>query len=328
MVNIMNQYSGLLNNPFAKPKSLTDEEFKQQMIETYTKPKDPGTMYFSPTFKDTEQTITTDFGARQIPSKELTGLFQTGADIEAEQKVAQDKEAAFKASGETIPSGEEVAKAGPIKEINEALAENKPETIMSKLNSVADKIFNLEETDPESYGKIINGLDIYVRGQNGDTIAEAILGNNKFKKQQASALFQSAIAANNLKVSEMKVLEAAKKATTPGKVETGELEIAKNIIKGDVDKDDIDAVANFVAGRAKTIQQNTGMSFNEAITLAYQLAQQEGGGLKNVASLYGKEYVIDPEGSVINVDNYSQEEFNAIPKGTMFIYQGERKIKQ
>lgn len=246
----------------------------------------------------------------------------TDPEYQAEIKAARAKEAAFKASGE------EVVKAGPIKEINEALAENKPETMMSKLNSVADKIFNLEETDPESYGKIINGLDIYVRGQNGDTIAEAILGNNKFKKQQASALLQSAIAQNNLAKSQFQVLEAQKKATTPGKVEKGELEIAKNIVKKDVDKDDIDAVANFVAGRAKTIQQNTGMSFNEAITLAYQLAQQEGGGLKNVASLYGKEYVIDPEGSVINVDNYSQEEFDAIPKGTMFIYQGERKIKQ
>ncbi len=328
MVNTMNQYSGLLNNPFAKPKSLTDEEFRQQMIETYTKPKDPGTMYFSPTFKDTEQTITTDFGARQIPSKELTGLFRTGADIEAEQKAAQDKEAAFKASGETVPSGEEVVKAGPIKEINEALAESKPKTMMSKLNSVADKIFNLQDNNPEAYDKIINGLDIYVRGQQGDTIAEAILGNNKFKKEQASALLQSAIAQNNLAKSQFQVLEAQKKATTPGKVEKGELEIAKNIVKKDVDKDDLDAVANFIAGRAKTIQQNTGMSFNEAITLAYQLAQQEGGGLKNVASLYGKEYVIDPEGSVINVDNYSQEEFDAIPKGTMFIYQGERKIKQ
>lgn len=328
MVNTMNQYSGLLNNPFAKPKSLTDEEFRQQMIETYTKPKDPGTMYLSPTFKDTEQTITTDFGARQIPSKELTGLFRTGADIEAEDKASKNREAALKASGEKIPSGEEVVKAGPIKEINEALSESKPKTMMSKLNSVADKIFNLQDNNPEAYDKIINGLDIYVRGQQGDTIAEAILGNNKFKKEQASALLQSAIAQNNLAKSQFQVLEAQKKATTPGKVEKGELEIAKNIVKKDVDKDDIDAVANFVAGRAKTIQQNTGMSFNEAITLAYQLAQQEGGGLKNVASLYGKEYVIDPEGSVINVDNYSQDEFDAIPKGTMFIYQGERKIKQ
>ena len=165
---------------------------------------------------------------------------------------------------------------------------------------VSDTIFNLQDNNPEAYDQILNGLDIYVRGQKGDTIAEAILGNNKFQKQQASALLQSAIAANNLKVSEMRVLKAEKEATTPGKVEKGELEIAKNIIKDDVNKDDIDAVANFIAGRAKTIQQNTGISFNEAITLAYQLAQQEGGGLKNVASVYGKEYVIDPEGTSIN----------------------------
>ena len=228
------------------------------------------------------------------PGMNLNPEYQRAAKEAARLKEAQYRE------GETIPSGEEIVKAGPIKEINEALAESKPKTIMSKLNSVADTIFNLQDNNPEAYDQILNGLDIYVRGQKGDTVAEAILGNNKFQKQQASALLQSAIAANNLKVSEMKVLKAEKEATTPGKVEKGELEIAKNIIKDDVNKDDIDAVANFIAGRAKTIQQNTGISFNEAITLAYQLAQQEGGGLKNVASVYGKEYVIDPEGTSIN----------------------------
>jgi len=262
--------------------------------------------------------------------------FEIGMNLDPEaQRVAREKEASYRAAGTKPASGfiqtgsqSPRGTASSIKEVNEALAEDKPETMMSKLNSVADTIFGLQDDNPEAYDEILNGLDIYIRGQKGDTVAEAILGNNKFQKEQASALLQSAIAANNLKVSEMKVLKAQKEATTPGKVEKGELEIAKNIIKDDVNKDDIDAVANFIAGRAKTIQLNTGVSFNEAITLAYQLAQQEGGGLKNVASLYGKEFVIDPEGSVINVDNYSQEEFDAIPKGTMFIYQGERKIKQ
>ena len=168
-------------------------------------------------------------------------------------------------------------------------------TFGQKLNSGLDKLFNMQENDPEAYRKVMSGFDIYLRGQRGDDLITAITGNSKFNAEQASALLQSSLAANNLKLSEMKVLEAEKKATTPDKVEPGELEIAKNIIKKDVNKDDLEAVANFIASRAKTIQLNTGMGFSEAITIAYQLAQQEGGGLKNVASIYGKEFTVDPE---------------------------------
>jgi len=197
-----------------------------------------------------------------------------------------------------------------------------------KLNSGLDKLFNMQENDPEAYRKVMSGFDIYLRGQRGDDLITAITGNSKFNAEQASALLQANLAANNLKLSEMKVLKAEKEATTPDKVEPGELEIAKNIIKKDVNKDDLEAVANFIAGRAKTIQQNTGMSFNEAITLAYQLAQQEGGGLKNVASIYGKEFTIDPEGTsstkgVINLstlkskygDNYKTKQKEAEQQG-------------
>ena len=147
-----------------------------------------------------------------------------------------------------------------------------------------------------SFGeKLSAGFDIYLRGQRGDDIITAITGNSKFNAEQASALLQSSLAANNLKLSEMKVLKAEKEATTPDKVEPGELEIAKNIIKKDVNKDDLEAVANFIASRAKTIQLNTGMGYSEAISVAYQIAQEEGGGLKNVASIYGKEFTVDPE---------------------------------
>ena len=165
-----------------------------------------------------------------------------------------------------------------------------------KLNSGLDKLFNMQENDPEAYRKVMSGFDIYLRGQRGDDLITAITGNSKFNAEQASALLEANLAANNLKLSEMKVLKAEKEATTPDKVEPGELEIAKNIIKKDVNKDDLEAVANFIASRAKTIQLNTGMGFSEAITIAYQLAQQEGGGLKNIASLYGKEFTIDPKG--------------------------------
>jgi len=197
-----------------------------------------------------------------------------------------------------------------------------------KLNVGLDKIFNMQENNPEAYRKVMSGFDIYLRGQRGDDLITALTGNSKFNAEQASALLQANLAANNLKLSEMKVLKAEKDLGTPDKVEPGELEIAKNIIKKDVNKDDLEAVANFIAGRAKTIQQNTGMSFNEAITLAYQLAQQEGGGLKNVASIYGKEFTIDPEGTsstkgVINLstlkskygDNYKTKQKEAEEQG-------------
>ena len=168
-------------------------------------------------------------------------------------------------------------------------------TFGQKLNAGLDQVFNMQENNPEAYRKVMSGLDIYLRGQRGDDLATAILGNSKFNAEQASALLQSSLAANNLKLSEMKVLKAEKEATTPDKVEPGELEIAKNIIKKDVNKDDLEAVANFIASRAKTIQLNTGMGYSEAISVAYQIAQEEGGGLKNVASIYGKEFTVDPE---------------------------------
>jgi len=177
-------------------------------------------------------------------------------------------------------------------------------TFGQKLNKGLDAVFNMQENNPEAYRKVMSGLDIYLRGQRGDDLATAILGNSKFNAEQASALVQSSIKANELKASEMKVLKAEKDLTTPDKVEKGELEIAKNIIKKDVNKDDLEAVANFIASRAKTIQLNTGVGFSEAITIAYQLAQQEGGGLKNIASLYGKEFTIDPQG----ISNVSEDD--------------------
>ena len=276
-----------MKNPFVASPTLTQEEFNQSMIDSFTKPKDPNTMYLSPKFEDSTQTIMTDYGPREITGKQLTGFTQSGAEIAAEKKVADAKEKTFKESGEPVPKGKPTDLPDP---------KDPKLTFGQKLSSGLDKLFNLQENDPEAYRKVMSGFDIYLRGQRGDDLITAITGNSKFNAEQASALLQANLAANNLKLSEMKVLKAEKEATTPDKVEPGELEIAKNIIKKDVNKDDLEAVANFIASRAKTIQLNTGMGFSEAITIAYQLAQQEGGGLKNIASLYGKEFTIDPKG--------------------------------
>jgi hypothetical protein len=175
-------------------------------------------------------------------------------------------------------------------------------TFGQKLNAGLDKIFNMQENDPEAYRKVMSGFDIYLRGQRGDDLITAITGNSKFNAEQASALLQANLAANNLKLSEMKVLEAERDLATPDKVEKGELEIAKNIIKGDVDKDDLEAVGNFVAGKAKQLQtiaaqNNLTLGFNEAVAIAYKQLEQTGE-LKDTSTFggtFGKELTINPD---------------------------------
>ena len=175
-------------------------------------------------------------------------------------------------------------------------------TFGQKLNAGLDQVFNMQENNPEAYRKVMSGLDIYLRGQRGDDLATAILGNSKFNAEQASALVQSSIKANELKASEMKVLQAERDFVTPDKVEKGELEIAKNIIKGDVDKDNLEAIGNFVAGKAKELQNiaaqnNLTLSFNEAIAIAYKQLEQTGE-LKDTSTFggkLGKELTINPD---------------------------------
>ena len=76
-----------------------------------------------------------------------------------------------------------------------------------QLNSVADKIFNMQSNDPEGYAAMLSGLDLYSRSQTQD-FATAMLGNNKYNKDQAAALMQANMNATNQKLNEMKVLKA------------------------------------------------------------------------------------------------------------------------
>ena len=175
-------------------------------------------------------------------------------------------------------------------------------TFSQKLSAGLDKVFNMQENNPEAYRKVMSGLDIYLRGQRGDDLATAILGNSKFNAEQASALVQSSIKANELKSSQMKVLKAEREFVTPDKVEKGELEITKNIIKDNVDTDNLEAVANFVAGKAKELQSiaaqnNLTLGFNEAIAIAYKQLEQTGQ-LKDTSTFggtFGKELTINPD---------------------------------
>ena len=53
-------------------------------------------------------------------------------------------------------------------------------TFGQKLNAGLDQVFNMQENNPEAYRKVMSGLDIYLRGQRGDDLALAIIGNSKF----------------------------------------------------------------------------------------------------------------------------------------------------
>lgn len=141
-----------------------------------------------------------------------------------------------------------------------------------KLNSVADKIFNMQENDPAAYRKMMSGIDLYSRSQTQD-LATALLGNNKFNADQATALMQS-----NKNAMQMKVLEASyNKSLQPEAASTSEIEVAKGIVGGKVDKDDVDSIANYIAGDAKVLMQSIpGLAYNQAVVIAFQQAQQSG----------------------------------------------------
>ena len=187
-----------------------------------------------------------------------------------------------------------------------------------QLNSVADKIFNMQSNDPEGYAAMLSGLDLYSRSQTQD-FATAMLGNNKYNKDQAAALMQANMNATTQKLNEIKVLKAEKDMTAVPIATKGELEIAKNIIANDVDKDDIEGVANFVAGKAKELQgiasnQNLSLGYNEALVIAYQQLQASGG-LKDTSTFrgrFGKELKINPD-SVTGPKTRSLSELKSRP---------------
>jgi hypothetical protein len=97
-----------------------------------------------------------------------------------------------------------------------------------KLNSVADKIFNMQENDPEAYAKMMSGIDLYSRSQTQD-LATALLGNNKYNADQANALMQSNMNAMTYKMTVAKYAEALKKGAEIN-VDDNEKLIAKLLI--------------------------------------------------------------------------------------------------
>ena len=149
-------------------------------------------------------------------------------------------------------------------------------TFGQKLSAGLDKVFNMQENNPEAYRKVMSGFDIYLRGQRGDDLITAITGNSKFNAEQASALLQSSLAANNLKLSEMKVLKAEKEAVEVDAPSDDLKKLAGNILDKDFDIDN-ENIAFQIASRAKVKQRNTpGLDEATALDLAIQEAVASG----------------------------------------------------
>ena len=166
-----------------------------------------------------------------------------------------------------------------------------------KLNAVADKIFNMQSNDPEGYAAMLSGLDLYSRSQTQD-FATAMLGNNKYNKDQAAALMQANMNATTQKLNEMKVLKAEKDMTAVEAASTSEIEVAKGIVGGKVDKDDVDSIANYIAGDAKVLMQSIpGLAYNQAVVIAFQQAQQSG--ILEQKGFFKKRLQFNPNAAVI-----------------------------
>jgi len=166
-----------------------------------------------------------------------------------------------------------------------------------QLNSVADKIFNMQSNDPEGYAAMLSGLDLYSRSQTQD-FATAMLGNNKYNKDQAAALMQANMNATTQKLNEMKVLKAEKDMTAVEAASTSEIEVAKGIVGGKVDKDDVDSIANYIAGDAKVLMQSIpGLAYNQAVVIAFQQAQQSG--ILEQKGFFKKRLQFNPNADVI-----------------------------
>jgi len=194
-----------------------------------------------------------------------------------------------------------------------------------KLNSVADKIFNMQENDPEAYAKMMSGIDLYSRSQTQD-LATALLGNNKYNADQANALMQSNMNAMTYKMTVAKYAEALKKGAEIN-VDDNEKLIAKSFLAGKVKDDNLDSYTAVIATLAKRRSVETGIPYEEILPGLFN-EMQTSGALKD-KSLFSSNLTLDPSKiGVVNVDNYDQSKFDALPKGTRFTRDGKEYIKQ
>jgi|TARA_R110000824_G_scaffold31297_1_gene101940 hypothetical protein len=276
--------NGLLSqyqvNPYETPETMTQDQFNKRMTESYTRPKDPNTMYFSPNIvpDQNRKTIMTPYGPRESsPTK--VDFFQTGAEIEGKSRGTKlnDKE--------TISNKQKQQSDSTLPDPN-----LKGKSFMDKLQSGIETIFTMQTRDPERYARMMSGLDLYSRSQTQD-LATALLGNNKFNQDQANALMQSNMNAMNYKMSVAKYSEALKKGAEIN-VDDNETLIAKSFLVGKVDKDNLDSYTAVIATLAKRRSVETGIPYEEILPALFN-EMQSSGALKD-KSLFSSKLTLDP----------------------------------
>tara|TARA_R100001377_G_scaffold84882_1_gene69483 strand:+ start:58 stop:990 length:933 start_codon:yes stop_codon:yes gene_type:complete len=204
-------------------------------------------------------------------------------------------------------------------------AKLKDKSFMGKLQSGIDKIFTMQENDPKGYAAMMSGIDLYSRSQTQD-LATALLGNNKYNADQANALMQSNMNAMTYKMTVAKYAEALKKGAEIN-IDDNEKLIAKSFLAGKVKDDNLDSYTAVIATLAKRRSVETGIPYEEILPALFN-EMQSSGALKD-KSLFSSNLTLDPSKiGVVNVDNYDQSKFDALPKGTRFTRDGKEYIKQ
>ena len=203
----------------------------------------------------------------------VTDLFKTGEEINTEMKAAQDKQKAFEESGgkveDTLP-----------KEETTTIPEKKPDEsskdFLGRIGGAIDKIFTLQQTNPESYNRFMSGLDLYKRGQEGEDIATALLGNSKYNAEQAKALFDASLKALDFSQQTLKV-QKSQQELSEVKEPSKELQsMAASILEKQYDIKD-EGVAFALSSRAKEFQLlNPGVGSGTALNFVIERAVETG----------------------------------------------------
>jgi len=302
-------------NPYAQSPKMTPEEYKAAMTDFSTparfKPENKNRSFFSPSLVPGEGTYTDPYTGMQRKQGSNIDFFKTGDEIQTLRKEALAKEKAFGESSDTVES------TLPDKE--ESLLPDpklKGKSFMDKLNKATDAIFNMQENNPEAYRKMMSGIDLYSRSQTQD-LATALLGNNKFNKDQATALMQSNMNAMNYKMTVAKFDQSkldALKVDMPSEELT---KLAQSRLKNEYDIKDENQGYALASKAMKELQKNPGLTQPEALTLAIMRAV-ENGELKSGKGKFGKgEFK-----SMIDVEITTQAEYDALPSGAIFTQPG------
>jgi len=213
--------------------------------------------------------------------------------------------------------GGKIPKIGPIKELNEAYAEPNKKTFMGKLTDAVDKIFTLQDTNPEAYRNVIAGLDIYNRGQKGENLAEALVGNSKFRNEQLKALLDNAYKKSTIDFRNKQIELAGQPEVKKSDLRSSQfISQLENRIKSqyfagtekeDMPNTDISALSSMLI---EDIESNVdrGLSINAAIDMAFKEAEDKGVLSKGkIIERFGPDKKIDPD---IDTSKYTQKVYS------------------